>query len=348
MKNQLGSNRVEMELNRWKNREDRFSKLFSFDLSNNKALLRAKLHFYEGIASKYRQTRDPDERFALQVLKQDRRRMERQLYPNLLLRLLRRLIVLPVRKQVVRRRDFQQVELNSRSLQDQIRKAGFSGLSAKLDEQIRVGQSQFTIPVSYYMNENGRMDHQLIFTRDHSGQYQFQGFEARLTDEREQSPAKQHYFNAEDGVDLNKAYHLLDGRPIEKIDRWIQFDLNDKDDQGNYRVKEFLSSYGFNLEKVLQDLPIKELQDRNTAHQLLDKMKQGSREAVSFLKDGKEQKYFIEANPQFKVVNIYDEHSKKISLSTALGITTTDAVKITHKENEKQVQVKKNGMKVHH
>lgn len=348
MKNQFAENRVEMALNQWRNREDRFSKLFSFSLSSNKALLKEKLHYYERVAARYRGTSDPEERFALKVLQQERRRMEKQLYPNLLVRMLRRLLVLPAREQAVIRQDMQSQEENSRSLQEQIGKAGFSGLTSKLEQQIRQGQTQFSIPVPYYVNERERMDHQLTFSRNHTGQYQFNGFQARLLDETGQAAAKQHYFERKDGMDINRAYQLLEGRAIQKEDRWLQLDFNDKDAQGNYRVKEFHSIYGFDLEKVLRDLPIKELRESTTAYQLLDRLKQGSREAVSFLRDGREQRYFIEANPQFKSINIFDEHSRKITLSTALGGKITEALKISHKANEQQVQAKRSGMKVHH
>ncbi len=347
MKNQFAVNRVERELSQWRNREDRFSKLFSFSLSSNKALLKEKLHYYERVAARYQGTKDPEERFALQVLRQERRRMERQPYPNLLIRMLRRLLVLPAREQAVIRRDARSLEENSRSLQEQIQKTGFSGLTAKLEEQIRQGQPQFSIPVSYYINERERMDHQLTFSRDHTGQYQFNGFQAKLFDESGQGGVKQHYFDSKDGMDVNRAYQLLEGRAIQKEDRWLQLDFNDKDAQGNYRVKEFHSTYGFDLQKALRDLPIKEIQDGATVYQLLGKLKQGSRESVSFLQDGKEQRYFIEANPQFKSVNIYDQHSRKITLSTALG-NKTQALKVTHKVNQQQVQAKRNGMKVHH
>jgi len=348
MKNELAINRVEMELNQWRSREDRFSKLFSFSLSGNKALLREKLHYYERVAARYQGTGDPDERFALQVLRQERRRMEKQLYPNLLIRMLRRLLVSPVREQIVIRQDTRNTEENSRSLQEQLQRAGFAGLIFRLDEQIRQQQSQFSLPISYYINEKERMDYQLTFTRERTGQYQFNGFQAKLHNETLPDISKQQYFKLKDGMDANRAYQLLEGRAIQKEDLWLQLDFNDKDAQGNYKVKEFHSSFGYDLEKVLQSLPIKELQDRTISDQLLSKLQQGSREAVSFLRDGREQRYFIEANPQFKSVNIYDEHSRKITLSVALGSKTTEALKVSHKANEQQVQVKRNGMKVHH
>lgn len=117
---------------------------------------------------------------------------------------------------------------------------------------------------------------------------------------------------------------------------WVQIDLNDRDARGNYRIKEFHTAYGFDLAKILKVLPIKELRNELEKVKLDDSLKQGNRQAVSFEKDGKEQRYYIEANPQHKSVNIYDEHSRKITLATATGDKTLEAVKVTNKLNEKQ------------
>ncbi|PLK44998.1 hypothetical protein [Emticicia sp. TH156] len=347
MKNQLAQNRVEIELNHWQSREARFTKLFSFSLSTNKALLKEKLRYYERVTAKYKGTNDPDERFALHLLRQESRRMEKQLYPNLFLRMLRRLLIIPIREQAIIHKDKKNAEQNSRSLQVQLQQVGFTIVPSKLDELLKQGQNQFTIPISYYINENERMDHILSFSKDQIGIFQFTGFQTKLYDETQPASRKQHYFELKEGIHVNCAYHLLKGRAIQKEDRWIQIDFNDKDAKGSYRMKEFHSSFGYDLQKVLQDLPIKELQERDTTYQLLDRLKQGSREAVSFLRNGKEQRYYIEANPQFKSVNIYDSHSRKITLSAALGGKTMEALKVSHTVNEQQVQSKRNQIRIH-
>ena len=98
----------------------------------------------------------------------------------------------------------------------------------------------------------------------------------------------------------------------------------------------------------MQQFPLKELLNESEANKLHDALKNGNRLAVSFIKNGNEQRYHIEANPQFKSVNIYDEHVRKITLNTALGNKTLEAVKLTHKVNERneQSQAKKNGMRI--
>jgi hypothetical protein len=350
MNNQLPINRVETELNQWRSREERFSKLFSFSLSSNKALLKEKLQYYDRIAAKYKGTGDIDERFALGMLKQERNRIEKQLYPNLLIRLLRRLLVVPVKEHIVIRQDNRKIEQNSQSLHQQVRRAGFTNLAAKIDEQIKQGQQQFSLPVSYYINDKERLNHQLSFVKDQSGTYHFEGYKTNLYNESKPNEQRQQYFNMKNGYEINttEAYNLLAGRAIKKNGTWMQLDFNDKDANGNFRMKEFHSGYGYNLEKVLQQLPLKELLNESEANKLHDALKNGNRVAVSFIKNGNEQRYYIEANPQFKSVNIYDEHARKITLNTALGTKTLEAIKLTQKVNERteQSQAKKNGMRI--
>jgi hypothetical protein len=350
MNEQLPVNRVEMELSQWRSREERFSKLFSFSLSNNRSLLKEKLRHYERIATKYKSTKNTDERFALRMLKQEKNKVLKQLYPNLLVRLVRKVFVAPLIEQIAVRQDQKETELNSQSLHDQVQRVGFKNLSASIDQQIEQGQEQFTIPLSYYINEKERLDHQLYFAKDERGLYQFDGYKTVLQNESKPEENRQHYFKIKEGqyIDTTQAYNLLAGRAVQKEGSWMQLDLNDKDSNGNYSVKEFHSEYGYNLEKEIQQLPLKELSNKTEADKLQDSLKQGSRQSVILIKDGNEHQFYIEANPQFKSVNIYDEHSRKVTLSTVLGNKTMENVKQMHKVNERQEenQSKHNGMRI--
>ena len=343
-------NRVEAALSQWRSKEERFTRLFSFSLSTNKALLKEKLEHYDRVAAKYKGTRDPDERMALRILRQERNHINKQLYPNLFLRILRRLLVAPVKEQIAIRQDIRKTEHNSQLLHQQVQRAGFPDISAQVMEQMKQGQQEFSIPVSYYLNEKERLDHQLSFIKDQSGLYQFEGFKTTLYNTSGQNEKQQQYFSMSNGYNVNttEAYNLLSGRSIQTGNTWMQLDFNDKDANGNFRLKHFQSDYGYDLEKVLQQLPLKELLNRAESDKLQEALKNGNRTSVSFLKDGKEQRLYIEANPQFKTLNIYDEHSGKISLQTALGNKTADAMKVAHKVNEQQEQnqARKNGMRV--
>jgi hypothetical protein len=350
MNEPLPVNRVEMELSQWRSREERFSKLFSFSLSNNRSLLKEKLHHYERIASKYKDSPNMDEQFALRMLKQEKNRVLKQLYPNLLVRLVRKVLVAPLIEQITIRQDLKEVEQNSQSLHDQVQRIGFRDLSARIDQQIRQGQEQFTIPISYYINEKERLNHELYFVKDQTGHYQFEGYKAALQNESKPEETRVHYFKMREAysIDTTQAYNLLAGRSVQKDGSWMQLDLNDKDPNGNYRIKEFHSGYGYDLEKAVQHLPLKELSNKTGADKLQDDLKQGSRQSVILIKDGSEHRFYIEANPQFKSVNIYDEHSRKVTLATALGNKTMETVKQMQENNEhqKENKSKRNGMRI--
>ncbi|RKR08866.1 hypothetical protein C8C83_0461 [Flavobacterium sp. 90] len=350
MNEQLPVNRVEMELKQWHSREERFSKLFNFSLSNNRSLLKEKLHHYERIGTKYNGTKNIEERFALKMLKQEKKKILKQLYPNVLVRLVRKLIVAPLIDQIAVRKDEKEEEKNNQSLHEQVQRIGFRDLSNQLDQQIKQGHEQFTIPVSYYVNEKERLNQELSFSKDQSGKYQFEGYKTTLQNESKPEEERSQYFKVQEGnsIDSIQAYNLLAGRAIQKEKSWIQLDLNDKDASGNHRIKEFHSSYGYDLEKAVQQLPLKELSNKTESDKLKNALKQGNRHPITLIKNGNEYRFYIEANPQFKSLNIYDEHSRKITLSMALGNKTIKTVKQQQKTNESQ-QVNhstRNGMRV--
>lgn len=350
MNEQLLVNRVEMELKQWHSREERFSKLFNFSLSNSRSLLKEKLHHYERIGTKYKGTTNLDERFALQMLKQEKNKILKQLYPNLLVRLIRKLVVAPLIDQIAVHTDVKEAQKNNQALYDQVQRIGFKDLSNQIDHQIKQGQEQFSIPISYYINEKERLDHEVSFSKDQSGQYQFDGYKTTLQNESKPDENRSQYFKLQEGnsVDTIQAYNLLAGRAVQKEKSWIQLDLNDKDATGNHRIKEFHSGFGYDLEKAVQQLPLKESSNKNEANKLMDDLKQGNRLPVTLIKNGNEHRFYIEANPQFKSVNIYDEHSRKITLATALGNKTMETVKQVQKTNEIQQEShsKRNGMRI--
>ncbi len=69
---------------------------------------------------------------------------------------------------------------------------------------------------------------------------------------------------------------------------------------------------------------------------------------ISLEKDGKERKLFIEANPQFKSINVYDENLKKTSMSSVLGNKTAETLEINNKNsvNQKVEQGRKKGLSI--
>lgn len=210
MDTRLPINRVKNAINQWRTREERFDKLFPFSIANNRSFLKKKLHYYDATAARYKDSNNQDERFALRILRQERNRIEKQFYHNLLLRLLRKLLV-PVRQQYVLKQETKKTNGNEQELRAVLLKSGFGNLSNKLEQHMKEGQPEFSVPVSYYQNEKERVDFNLSFVKDNNGKYQLEMYKAQLRSESKPEETMQQTFRMEQGVGFsaNQAYNLL-------------------------------------------------------------------------------------------------------------------------------------------
>lgn len=330
-------NSIEIEALEWNSKEDRLRKLFKSSPSIEKSLSKEKLKWCENMLVKYRKNNHLEERSALQIIKNERNNLIKLVYPSragqIFYKLMNFLILEKVNAKVFIRDELK----NNRSLEVKLKRAGFDDVLSKAERYMRMGQAKFTVPVSYYLNEKERIDHARQFKKDAQGYYQFEGFRTSLHDKSKSNENRQHYFSADDISIFNvkQSYDLLSGRAVLTDGTWKQFDLNDKDTDGNYRIKEFPENYGYDIEKTLSQLPLK-ISDQLEFTSVIISLKDGRREEAVLLKDGVEQKVFIEANPQYKSVNIYNENLKKITLAASKDIIKDGVVKLQVKKIESQ------------
>ena len=101
----------------------------------------------------------------------------------------------------------------------------------------------------------------------------------------------------------------------EKYKAWIRLDFGEKDLHDNYKIKQYGLRYGYDLEKVLEKYPIRELQEEKTKAELYRSLQRGNRQSVTFDKPTKSERMYIEANPMFKTINIYP-HVVKVAKKT--------------------------------
>ena len=148
--------------------------------------------------------------------------------------------------------------------------------------------------------------------------------------------------NRENSITLKEAYNMLKGRAIykeilpkdgEKYHAWLQLNLKETNEHGDFKTRQFHPNYGYDLKQILENFEIKELENPETAQALIRSLERGNRQAVSIRHEGKEEKMFIEASPQYKSVNIYNNQQLRINLRSH-GITKKEAQKQTGAEKE--------------
>ncbi len=77
-------------------------------------------------------------------------------------------------------------------------------------------------------------------------------------------------------------------------------------------MKQFYENYGFDLRETCK-IPISELNDTQKENQLMQSLRKGKLQSASVENNDESHKMFMEADPQFKKVNLYDSTMKLVS-----------------------------------
>jgi len=213
-------------------------------------------------------------------------------------------------------------------LKNQVKFTGFGeGLEDQLKEKIKGQQPEFTLKHSAEYGQD-KVNATLHFRKsDEKDMYFFNKYDMSLKKSEAGEEMKQTFYVGKDNTfTFKEAYNLMDGRAVnkdlvnqqkEKYNSWVQLDKNDADEKGNFKMKHFHENYGYDLEAVLSKHKIKELGDNTDKERLTESLKKGNKQSVTFIKEGEEQKGFVQANPQYKSLKIFDGKGKEIRQNEA-------------------------------
>lgn len=209
-------------------------------------------------------------------------------------------------------------------LKDQVKFTGFGEeLENELKEKMQKQAPEFQITHNTKFG-NDDLTASLHFKKsDQTDMYFFNRYQVSLMPEQSKDKMEQtFYINKEGSITLKEAYNLMNGRSINKdlttkegqmYNAWMQMDFKQADNNGNYKLKQFHQNYGYDLMTALEKHPIKELSNEQNKTRLVESLQKGNRQSVTFVQNGSDQKHFIEANPQFKTINIYDSNMQRLN-----------------------------------
>lgn len=113
-----------------------------------------------------------------------------------------------------------------------------------------------------------------------------------------------------EGRSVNKDLKNKEG---ETYNCWISMNFKESDDRGNFKLQHYHQNYGYDLEAALEKHSIKELLTPQYKEDLMNSLKKGNLQSVTFVVGGEERKQFVEANPQFKTIKVYDASLQRIN-----------------------------------
>jgi hypothetical protein len=235
---------------------------------------------------------------------------------------------------------------NLEYLKDSLKYFGFGEeLNGALEKNMMAQPPDFQLrtEVDHF---NNRMDYTLHFKKSSQTEmYFFNSYQAAL---RYQNPEMDRmqtfYINKGSGVTAKEAFNLLEGRSVfkqlvnkegAKYKAWLKLDYSSQDQYGNYKIRQFNEQYGYDLEKTLEAYPIKELKDPGQKQQLLGSLEKGNLQMVHFEKDGREGKYYIQAQPQYKTINVYDQKLHAVRRQNLQGNHNDEGQKKEYAQKEK-------------
>ena len=239
-------------------------------------------------------------------------------------------------------------EKNLDYLSKQLHYTGFGeSLQDKLKEQLQKGEKEFGLPyIPDFAKETTAV--MLQFKKSETqDNYFFNRYSVHIKTPDYPDAIKQTFYlnQGQDNITLKEAFNLLHGRAVhkeltpkegEKYMAWVQLDFKNTEPSGNYKIKQFHQNYGFDLDATLLQRPIKELQVPEHRERLIASLERGNRQLVTFAENGKKVKAFIEAAPQFKSLNYYNEQHKRVDLQT---INKSLAPESVQKEKQPQQSV---------
>jgi hypothetical protein len=218
-------------------------------------------------------------------------------------------------------------EQNMQFLKERLFFLGFGDkLNADLEKKIGQQQEKFNLDIQGEFESKGKkniVDYVLDFSKSKQNDMYFvNNYTATIKgDDPEKERSQKFYLNNGSGVTAKEAFNLLEGRAVlknnlvnkneEKYKAWLQLNLNEKDDKGNHRVHQYHEAWRYDLEKNLGKHPIKELSNATQKEQLIKSLEKGNAQQVTFVRDDKEEKMFLEANPKDRNLIVYDEKMNK-------------------------------------
>jgi hypothetical protein len=212
---------------------------------------------------------------------------------------------------------------NLQYLTDNIKYMGFGEThKADLEKSMAEGKTEFQLVHRVEINKKPFEATMNFRKSDSSDMYFFNNYHASLKKSNGEKVEQTFYLNKGKGVTGKEAYNLLDGRAVQKdlitkegqpYKAWIQLDLENKDKNNNFEVKQYHENYGYDLKNAVEKFAVTEMKDPEKEKALMQSLQKGNVQSVTIEKDGSSHKMFMEADPQFKKVTLYDSNMKMVA-----------------------------------
>ncbi|NQX42327.1 hypothetical protein SAMN05421820_11147 [Pedobacter steynii] len=284
-----------------------------------KDIARQKYDFLQEGINRISKGASQDEKLVLDMVRKTVGKLEKQLYPNPLIRILRRL-KLVLYDQPVQMAKFKKLKTeNLASLNDTIGGLGLNLEKLKLDQKLDFEQAKTSIDLISPWGTNN-YEVKVNFEKDASGQYQMLSYTGMLKDWSNPEKNRSYTFDVNLRINAREAANLLQGRAVLKYypvgenrmaSKWMQLDFKNLTPDGKPQLKETPADHDFNLRQEVTKIAKALNKPELTSNNAINGMEEGNQIALKQL-NGKTT--YLEANPLNKEITILNDRQQPITI----------------------------------
>jgi len=236
-------------------------------------------------------------------------------------------------------------------LKESLKYAGFDTLlNEQLQKHIEDKLPEFQLTHSTKIGED-TMDYTLHFRRSETEEkYYFNTMDATLKKPGENEMGVSQTFYQNQNITAKEAYNLLDGRAVNKTyfkhekigegddvqykrtdqtyNTWLELDFSKKDKHENFEINRYNEKYGFNVDRSLKELSLKDGDDTQAVDRMVKSLKKGNLIEAVANNNGTSEKVYLTANPKERTLDAYDADMNKLDIK---------GLKLTNKGNRESV-----------
>lgn len=327
-------NRVHEALVAWKKMEEKNVNLFPPDVMADPDYAKLRLKYLDEITAKLSVSPTREEKDSLRILAVERKKLFQIAFPGkqalnkILFRMLR-----PFKSFMARKAE--QVRQNQQlaRIQTSMQKAGFGEYVAKVFAKIRQGERNFSLPTSVCNHYNEQVYHNLKFAYDEACGHSFDSFQTNYRNALSPGIYKNQTFSVnETSMNSKRAENLIAGRAIlesvsengQIVQQWVKLDTK-KDEQGNFLMKNIPTDTFDVHAHCQQQLPFWKNVNPYEQLRVVGNLMVGNRSALNIDYQGNPLRVQIEADPENRMMKVFDEKGKPVDLKK-LGAKPTQKI----------------------
>lgn len=303
-------NRVLLAFKGWEDKKNELQPLLKSGTTDERAMLALQLEHLRQAGHRLRHAARPDEKPFLTLLENQLNKLEKQLYPNFLQRILLRLKDRIFDGPAYLEQQGRQRAANMETLKQQLRERGLSSVAGKLEQHLDQDHRQVCLPLDCQLTADKRLNLDLHFDKDVYGDFQLGKLEGTLVENGEAE--RYHSFELPDwpGLKADQVLSLLEGRALKQHytdatghenTRWVEL--------GNQGVQHYSPEHGFDIATTLAALP----NITRNKEELTQYLENGQCVPTHWKQNGQFQNIFVQADPANGSLKIFDAKMKPVS-----------------------------------